>query len=385
MVNVSLGAQRVMTLRTKKIRRTVGTESPSPLRQSQRIPLPHNSVFVLGPQTNMQWLHGVRADKRPSQQKSGEERAFGGGRISITFRHIATFVELSTQKIWGQGARQKEKAMAGCILSRDHAEMEAMIEAFGKENHQPEFGWDKEYGQGFDVIDLISEKTKLTLCDDKVANFRVRLSLSEKRIQYVVAERVVSAPVETRAARYKFHPWTHGLSNTEKPGFRDIDEDASETEGDLAILFYLEKFYPFPTPEGASARELHRATALIFTRASKSNELLFWWRELQAMHPDRANSLSVAPDDGADRPVTPNLTFLEEFNQDLDVWEGYAAEAEFIAGDFWTIIDCAFWPVIDDIISSWEKFDHSRYPRLVDYHERVLGRECVRKILKGRA
>ena len=333
----------------------------------------------------MQWLHGVRADKRPSQQKTGDEKAFGGERISITFRHIATFVELSTQRIWGQGAKQKEKATAGQILSRDHAEMEAMIEAFGKENHQPDFDWEKEYGSGFDVIDLVSEKTKLTLCDDKVANLRVRLSLSEKRIQYVVTERTVSTPVETRTARYKFHPWTHGLSNTEKPIFRDVDEDASETEGDLAILFYLEKFYPFPTPEGASARELHRATALIFTRASKSNELLFWWRELQSMHSDRVKTPSTTADAGAERPVTPNLTFLEEFNQDLDVWEGYAAEAEFIAGDFWTIIDCAFWPVIDDIICGWEQFDNARYPKLVDYHQRVLGRECVQKTLEGRA
>lgn len=382
---MSLGAQRIMTLRTKKLRRTHGTESPGNLRQSQRIHLPHNSVFVLGPQTNMQWLHGVRADKRPSQQKSDEEKAFEGERISITFRHIATFVELSTQRIWGQGAKQKEKVAAGRILSRDHAEMEAMIEAFGKENHQPDFDWDKEYGLGFDVIDLVSEKTKLTLCDDKVANLRVRLCLSEKRIHCVLSERTIAAPVDTRTTRYKFHPWSHGLSNSEKPTFRDVDEDASETEGDLAILFYLEKFYPFPAPEGASARELHRATALIYTRASKSNELLFWWRELQAMHPDRTNSLSVAPDPGAERPVTPNLTFLEEFNQDLDVWEGYAAEAEFIAGDFWTIIDCAFWPVIDDIISGWEKFDAGRYPKLVDYHQRVLGRERVQKALEGKA
>lgn len=384
-MNVSVGAQRVMTLRTKKLRRTAGTESPSNLRQSQRIQLPHNSVFVLGPQTNLQWLHGVRADKRPSQQKSVEEKAFGGERISITFRRIETFVDLSTQRIWGQGAKQKEKAAAGRILNRDHAEMESMIEAFGKENHQPEFDWDKEYGQGFDVIDLVSEKTKLTVCDDKVANLRVRLSLSEKRIHYVVTQRAAPAPGDSRTARYKFHPWAHGLSNTQKPIFRDVDEDASETEGDLAILFYLEKFYPFPAPEGASARELHRATALIFTRASKSNELLFWWRELQAMHPDRTNSLSASQDPGAERPVTPNLTFLEEFNQDLDVWEGYAAEAEFIAGDFWTIIDCAFWPVIDDIISGWEKFDTARYPKLVDYHQRVLNRECVQKTLEGKA
>ena len=370
-----------MTLRKKKPRPGHDAESPGNPRQSQRIPMPHNSIFVLGPQTNMHWLHGVRADKRPSQQKSEEEKSFGGERISMTFRQIGTFMDLSTQTIWGAGAKQKAKENAGRIPANDDAEMEAMIMAFGKENHQRDFDWDKEYGKGFDVVNLVSEKTKLTLCDDKVANLRVRLSLSEKRIQYILADRIVSRPQDARTSRYKSHPWAHGLSNTEKPIFKDVDEDSTSTEGDLAILFYLEKFYPFPTPEAASARELHRATALIFTRASKSNELLFWWRELKKMNPNDMKLPSGTPCPTGERPVTPNLSLMEEFNQDLDVWEGYAAEAKYIAGDFWTIIDCAFWPVLDEIMTGWELFDGARYPKLMEYYQKVLNRERVKKVV----
>lgn len=370
-----------MTLRTKKPRPGQGTESPKSSRQSQRVPMPHNSAFVLGPRTNMQWLHGVRADKRQQQQKLNEERSFGGERISITFRQIGSFMDLSTQTIWGTGARQKNKAKAGKISTNDDAEMEAMIIAFGKENHESDFDWEREYGQGFDVINLASEKCKLILCDDNVANLRVRLSLSEKQVQYLLADRIAAQPEETKANRYKFHPWNHGLSNTQKPIFTDVDEDKSETEGDLAVLFYLEKFYPFPTPEGVSSRELHRATALIFTRASKSNELLFWWRELRAMHLSSAPSTEQWPD--AERPTTPNLSMLDEFNRDLDTWESYAAEADYIAGDFWTMIDCAFWPVLDEIISCWEAFDHERYPKLLGYHQRVLDRERVKTMLQA--
>ena len=364
-----------MTLRTKKSRYSQGTDGSGVTRHSQRIPMPHNSVFVLGPKTNMQWLHGVRADKRPAQQRSEEERSFEGERISITFRRIATFMNLSTQTIWGQGAKEKAKANAGIITTTDDAEMEAMIRAFGRENHRTEFSWEKEYGSGFDVINLLSEKTRLTLCDDKVANLRVRLSLAEKRLQYVLVDQPPAPPQETR---YKFHPWTHGLSNTQKPLFKDVDEDASETEGDLAILFYLEKFYPFSAPAGASSRERHRANALVFVRTSKSNELLFWWREMQV-----TQSKPQGPE-GTERPVTPNATLCEEFNRDLDTWERYAAEAEYIAGDFWTIIDCAFWPVMDDIITGWESFDEKRYPKLMAYHQRVLQRECVQKVLEGK-
>lgn len=366
-------------LRTKKSKHVHGTQSPTHPRQNQRIQMPHNSVFVLGPETNRHWLHGIRADKRPHQQKSDEDRSFGGERISITFRQISTFMDLQMQTIWGAGAKQKSKASAGRISTKDDSEMEAMIVAFGKENHESEFDWDREYGHGFDVINLASEKCKLILCDDKVANLRVRLSLSEKRVQYLLLDRTVTPAEESRAKRYKFQPWTHGLSNTQKPVFKDIDEYGSETEGDLAVLFYLEKFYPFATPEGASSKELHRATALIFTRASKSNELLFWWRELQAMHPASLSFAEQLPP--GERPITPNLSLLEEFHGDLDTWEGYAAEAKYIAGDFWTIIDCAFWPVLDEIIAGWDSFDEDRYPKLAAYHRRVMNRDCVKKIL----
>ena len=146
-----------MTLRTKKVKRTSSAKNPDDPRQTQRIPLPHNSAFVLGPQTNAYWLHGVRADKRPEQQKNDEERSYKGQRISITFRHIGTFMDERKRKIWGQGARSKAKPTAGDILRNNTAEMEAMIVAFGKENHQSDFDWDTEYGRGFDVVNLIDD------------------------------------------------------------------------------------------------------------------------------------------------------------------------------------------------------------------------------------
>ena len=58
-----------MVLRTKSVQ----PEDPS--RQTQRVPLPHESLFVLGERTNMRWLHGIRQDKRPNAEKSVEDRA----------------------------------------------------------------------------------------------------------------------------------------------------------------------------------------------------------------------------------------------------------------------------------------------------------------------
>ncbi|KAL8948316.1 MAG: hypothetical protein Q9222_005486 [Ikaeria aurantiellina] len=381
-VNMSIGAQRVMTLRTKKSKRTSGTNSPNPSRQTQRIPMPHNSVFVLGPETNMQWLHGVRADKRPIQQKSEEEKSFGGERISLTFRRINTFTDRATRKIWGQGARKKSQAGAGWVRAGDSAEMEAMVMAFGRENHQTDFDWQAEYGKGFDVINLVSnEKPKLSLCQDKIANFRVQPSLLEKKIPFSIEEKSDPGEKTTedrRKSRHESSPWAHGLSNVEKPIFSDTDEDASQTEGDLAILFYLEKFYPFESPTESGLQNINQTNSRNFTHAAKSNELFFTWQNL----PSHARGGKIRSAGPSERPTSSHNMVIGEFEKDLDVWEASATKhSGFIAGEQWTMIDCAFWPVLNEIIHHWQGFKVQRYPGLSAYHERVLSRESVQGLL----
>lgn len=173
-VNVSLGAKRVMTLRTKKAgaapRPGSRRASSVPLsgtpptsgtnRTAQRIPLPHNSLFVLGQDTNQIWLHAIRADKRRAAEKSPEELAFNQERISLTFRHIGTHINPRSGLIWGQGATGKTRQEAKRILNGAAADKEGerMIRAFGQENHQSqEFSWDAQYGAGFDVVDFKNE------------------------------------------------------------------------------------------------------------------------------------------------------------------------------------------------------------------------------------
>ena len=167
-VNVSFGAERVMTLRRKRAALQQSAASPEtaggieasapPQRESQKIRLPHNSAFVLGPLTNQHWLHGIRPDKRAPEQKTWEERAFGGERISLTFRHVATFVDAEKGLIWGQGATGKRREGARGILKKgEEAEAEGreMLGAMGRENRESgEWDWEEGYGRGFDVVDF---------------------------------------------------------------------------------------------------------------------------------------------------------------------------------------------------------------------------------------
>lgn len=162
-VNLSLGAQRIMTLRTKKDISTTSlphaheATGDAPERTTQRVPLMHNSIFCLGQATNQYWLHSVRADKRPSSEKAAEELAYGGERISLTFRLIGTFVDKKRKLIWGQGATGKTRAEAKKLLEGSEAETEGelMIRAFGQENHRSvTWDWDEWYGRGFDVVNF---------------------------------------------------------------------------------------------------------------------------------------------------------------------------------------------------------------------------------------
>lgn len=137
-----------MRLRTKKSANSSVTSG----RQTQLIPMPHGSVFILGLRTNMRWLHGIRADKRPMKERSEAERAFNGERISLTFRKISTFLSDDSAYIWGHGATQKDYESRSPVINGDVEMSQQLINAFGFENQQSEFAWKDVYGHGFDVL-----------------------------------------------------------------------------------------------------------------------------------------------------------------------------------------------------------------------------------------
>ena len=159
--NVSLGAQRTMVLRSKASAgdKSTGEERLNPGRHTQRVPLPDKSLFVLGEKTNMRWLHGIRPDRRPSLDKSVEERAYGGVRISLTFRHIGTFTDPVAGTIWGQGACSKSREKAGNVIHGNVRQTSWLVRAFGEENHATDLDWDAVYGEGFDVVNFVTAST----------------------------------------------------------------------------------------------------------------------------------------------------------------------------------------------------------------------------------
>jgi len=378
-VNVSLGAQRIMTLRTKKPTR-VHSAAPSanddptikPIqRETQRVALPHNSMFVLGQATNKRWLHGIRPDKRAGVEKSSAELAFSGERISLTFRHIDTFLNEESGLIWGQGARSKSKSGAGQILNGESREAENMIRAFGKENHQSDFDWEAEYGGGFDVLNFVTTLPKLFVSEDHIANLRMKLCLAEKSVAWELER-----PNSGRMSGVSTDPDSSEVNRL--PKFLDTDPGKSVVEGDLAILFYLDKFYD-NADHGLSSTASRAVMARVFSRVGQSDRLLYLWRDERAIV--AGGHTSSGRQEGRKNPDKGRKLAPARLAEALKLWESYAKDTQYVAGDTFTIADCAFWPILKDITETWKDWDVAGFPNLAKYHEKILRRASVAKVL----
>ncbi|KAM4065946.1 2OG-Fe(II) oxygenase superfamily protein [Hirsutella rhossiliensis] len=357
--NVSLGAQRTMVFRTKRPART---PSPSPRRRVQRAALPHNSLCKMGLETNMKWLHAIRADRRADRDKTTPELAYGGARISLTFRRIATFLDRDHAVIWGQGATEKTRAAARPVVNGQGPEAVAMLRAFGAENHASEFDWDAHYGGGFDVLHIRCAPRFFASADDAVVNMRVALMLAEYGIGYARGSMGLAA------------------QNTKAAGADDDATDESPQQavaGDVAIMLYLESSYGqakaaadnSPTPS-------HAELAARFTRFQRALNL----RDMFRAHPP------------ASKTAAPRPRLSRAMQRELAAWDVFAAAAlvddgdGFIAGPTMSLADFALWPVLHALVEelgSAAVFDDDGLDRLRRYYDAVAARESAKKVLGG--
>lgn len=336
--NVSLGAQRTMVLRTKGSSPD-GDEAGRP-RRTQRVPLPHRSLFIMGERTNMRWLHGIRPDKRPETAKTAEERAFGGERISLTFRHIGTFIHPAAGTIWGQGAVSKAQKHAGRIIHGDPAETERLIRAFGRENRETDLDWDEVYGGGFDVVNFVTTAAaRLVLSGDPVADLRVRLGLAENGLRYEVADPAALGPPASSLPRPLY-----------------IAPDGTTTvAGDLQILSHLAQ----PPPELASRQGGDRLRG--GSRLPRIQALFVSWRQFRA-----GRGRSGDDDDDV---------------HGLADWEQALQGQHYLEGQVFGVDDCALWPLLREMVQETGPFSSTRFPALQTYYQRVEKRGCVRAVV----
>ncbi|KAF9775459.1 hypothetical protein IL306_006438 [Fusarium sp. DS 682] len=347
--NVSLGAERTMTFRTKRRDKDPSQEeATSPTtskRVIQRAKLPHNSLCRLGLQSNMKWLHAIRQDKRSKKEKSTAELAYKGGRISLTFRQIGTFLNREETLIWGQGAKAKTLEDAHAVISGQSTETIKMLKAFGIENHSSEFDWDAHYGKGFDVLHM-SNAPRLFACNDPIVNMRIALMLAEFGVNHAKGSITTGSD----------------LPNSENLAVKFVDKDKSTVQGDLAVMSYIDARYGLGRPGSTPQASNDLATRL--TRFQRAMALLDMWRNL----PKEST--------GGERDV-------KSLKQELEVWDGFLAEndGQFIAGVEMSLPDFAFWPILHRIVEETGPEALHNHKKLQEYYEKIGERASVKKVI----
>ncbi|OHE94692.1 isochorismatase [Colletotrichum orchidophilum] len=358
--NVSLGAERTMVFRTKRRDKDPSsTATPSgedsQQRQIARAKLPHNSLCRLGLVTNGRWLHAIRQDKRADRDKTRPELAFLGGRISLTFRQIGTFLNRDSTLIWGQGATSKTRETAHSVINGQSPEAVGMLHAFGTENHLTEFDWDKYYGKGFDVLHM-STSPRLFDSADPIVNMRIALMLTEYGMTY--AKGSMSPPFNWKDGNAGAKD-THTDLTSLPIRFVDNDAAKSTVQGELAVMLYLDSVHGSGNM-GAAGRA-HADIANIFTRFQEGLALLDNWRRLE-------------------RDGESGRRDLGPLKRELAIWEGYASEADYIAGSSISLADFAVWPVLHVILED-ANIDILKASKLRAYYERIKSTKSATKVL----
>lgn len=340
--NVSLGAERTMILRTKRLEKDLsGTAAAAAgkeeKRKIQRARLPHNSLCRMGLQTNMKWLHAIRRDKRADRDKSAAELAFSGRRISLTFRHIGTFLDRDETIIWGQGATGKTRDTAHPISNGQSSEAVKMIQAFGTENHASDFDWSAHYGRGFDVLH-ISNSSRFFASADPTVNMRIALMLAEYGIKYAKGSMASGSESHNESQTNPLALWSLPIK------FIDNDAAKSVIHGDMAIMLYLYSRYgPGRVTGSGAAPRSPSEDARLFSQLQQGMNLFNIWRQLRG--------------DGSAETRTEALPVT--LKQELAVWDSYIVDSSkdervpFLCEDSPTLPDFVVWPILYSIVEEY--------------------------------
>ncbi|KAK4098394.1 hypothetical protein N658DRAFT_488457 [Parathielavia hyrcaniae] len=339
-------------------------------RQTQRAPLPHNSLLRMGLATNARWLHAIRQDRRADRDKSPRELACSGARISLTFRRIGTFIDASQGRIWGQGATVKTKAKSKTMGEGEGGEGEGggmgdeggygkevvngqteeavrMLRAFGAENNKSVFEWEEWYGGGFDVLHMGVPKRVFFASSssgggggsgDGLGNVCVALALAEMGVG------CAKGSVEGLEVR-----------------FEDNDPGRAVVEGRGAVLRYLDAVY------GAGRRYDQMLPAEVARRFVRLQRGLDLWGKWKAVL-EEAGVRAAGEERASKEEVRAVGKLLGKELVDWETWAGEAASSPTAASGDGTKVggtgssfyigggsqpssaDFAFWPVLHDMV-----------------------------------
>jgi glutathione S-transferase len=179
--------------------------------------------------------------------------------------------------------------------------------------------------------------------------------------------RVMSAPKPTRQPDFlAINP------RGKTPVFIDADEDRTKVNESLAILFYLETFYPDRKPLLPSLDQ-RPYRARVLSLIQETENLHYAYDALEDAFFESRN----AKDTPQEFTSTIRPSLLKSLFSELKFWETYASKSKkFIAGgEEFTLADCAFYPILAYMMRRGFDLDDVRWPGLKRYYGDVWDME----------
>ncbi|CAF0886763.1 unnamed protein product [Didymodactylos carnosus] len=204
-------------------------------------------------------------------------------------------------------------------------------------------------------------KPVLYFVNGSIPSWRVMMVLHEKGIDFEAKRlKVMSTPKETKSIEFlTINP--RGLTPTL------VDSDGAIITESLAILHYLEQYYPHTL----SLLPITKADHIkVLQRVQESQNLVDIYEPLEEIvfktpeHEQSAHKSSI-------------VKTLTSIDHELIFWETYATKSMFIACDQFTLADCAFYPVVTYLIHRGLSID--KFSALKDYVERIRAKSSAIK------
>jgi glutathione S-transferase/nicotinamidase-related amidase len=204
-------------------------------------------------------------------------------------------------------------------------------------------------------------KRTLYWVNGSIPSWRVMLCLAQKGIPYHRKRlRVMSTPKETRLPEFlAINP--RGKTPTL------IDEDGTVIMESMAILEYLETFYPDPklVPDPRTEKAQWK---LVMQRFHESENLHNVFEDIELLY---------EPGWKEDPQRSIILYTYQRTVKELKVWERYLIDAPFVAGSIFSLADCALYPILAYLIHRGFDLTKEKLPRLLGYHQRVDAMPCA--------
>jgi glutathione S-transferase/nicotinamidase-related amidase len=194
-----------------------------------------------------------------------------------------------------------------------------------------------------------TSKPVLYFVNGSIPSWRVMIALYEKNIDFEAKRlKVMSKPKETKSAEFlAINP--RGLTPTL------IDTDGSVIAESLAILHYLEHYYPHTL----SLLPIEKAEHIrVLQLIQESQNLVDIYEPLEEV-------VFKTPKHERSSHKDSIIKTLEMIDQELAFWEMYLTKTKFIACDTFTLADCAFYPVMAYLIHRGLNID--KFPALKNY------------------